>query len=241
MVSITGVWLSMLGFLFVFSGSLSLFFLSGAIKNRTPEQRSLRLYYIGLFAFLACVTAAGVIHFVYNFYRLVLGITLWEGVTGTAQNLYFYILVSLLQLGFVFLSFQIERHVRQSKHYPFTIELTICFAISLVPYFLPAGSSLYDTVVIYLVNGTLAGFAAALAYWGIFYLRMGAQSAGVVKKRCYAAAFGLAFYFFGIILDLLIRVRLGMVPETNLFLSIGALVISCVGIPLLLYGFQRKV
>ncbi|GAB4313705.1 MAG: hypothetical protein Kow0069_14950 [Promethearchaeota archaeon] len=236
MVSILGAWLAEMAFLAVWIYVIGLYFLSGALRN--PDLKSLRRYYVGFFVFFVLVGTCGVIHFTYEYYKYVVGREVWAGLMGQAQNPYFYVLVTLLQLGFAVLSYQIEKYVRQSKYFPFTVLLSACFAVSLVPYFLTPAQN--DAFSIYVVNASLTGFLVSLIYWGVFYLRLAKLSTGIVRRRALAAAFGLAYLFFGILMDVVFRTQLPVPPETNLLPSVLILVVSVIGVPLVFFGFQRK-
>lgn len=233
MVELTTIWLGELAFLVAASFLIAIYFLLGVITNRAREQRALRKYYFGFFLFLIFVALAGLVHFLYVFNLHVYGVEIWAGLLGNEQNAYFYFLVTLLHAGFICLNYQIEKHIRQSKHYPFTILETACFGLSLLPYFFPP--ELNDQVLFHFVFFSLVGFGISLAYWGIYYLRIAAKSAGDVRKRALAVAFGLAFYFAGILLDELFRMA-----GLPMVFSIIFLATSISGIPLLFVGFQRK-
>ncbi|MHA1730384.1 MAG: hypothetical protein ACTSU5_00485 [Promethearchaeota archaeon] len=242
MVSLVGIWLGELAFLWIWIYGIAVYFLSGVIKNRAPELKSLRRYYIGFFFFLLFVGTCGVIHWWYEWNLFIFGTEIWAGIAGTSQNLYFYILVTFLQAGFTILSFQIEKYIRQSKKYPFTIMLFVSFIISLLPYFfLNERSATNDNYIIFLVNGTLGVFFISLVYWGIYYLKLGHNTAGIVKKRSYAVAFGLGFLFGGILLDVILRQFLGTDEAWKFLPSVSVLIISILGVPLLFFGFQRKI
>jgi hypothetical protein len=87
-----------------------------------------------------------------------------------------------------------------------------------------------------LTYSCLLPFGLIIAYWGIFYIRLGIKTTGIVRKRAFLVAFGLGFLFAGIILEVYIR---SILLEPYILLFCFKL-ISIIGVFMLYRGFRRE-
>jgi len=232
-----GLWLFtslILAILFII---ISIFFLNQAKKNK--EVISLKRYSIGISIFMLILGINGFIDLgamyateVLNQYDL---FSESDQLLKAGQTS-FFIIISLLMIGFAVLSYQIEKYIKQSKRKILTTILIICFIISLIPYFGHYIPIEYHYLIKNIVYGTQIPFTFIIIYWGVFYLALAKNTTGVVRRRAIMVAFGLGFLFFGIIMDTIYR------WSTDALYLIPFLLkcISNTGAILLMLGFKRE-
>ncbi|MBD3351108.1 MAG: hypothetical protein GF364_06445 [Candidatus Lokiarchaeota archaeon] len=231
------LWLFANLILFIFSAFISGFFFLQAKKNKQVE--SLRKYCIGIGIFMLFVALNGAIDVSTMYVTEVLGkydLFPEEQQFLTYGKNSFYIIITLLMVGFSVLSYQIESHITRSQRHTLTIVLVVCFFISLIPYFGFLIPDEYHKLVKNIVYGTQVPFTLIIIYWGVFYLSLARKSAGIVKRKALMVAFGLGFLFFGIIVDTMYR----WVRADEFIVPFAVRCISIVGAILLLFGFKRE-
>ncbi|MHA1342036.1 MAG: hypothetical protein ACTSRZ_19385 [Promethearchaeota archaeon] len=231
------LWLGASLILAIFFYIIVIFFLKQA--KQSSELISLKKYSIGIAVFMAILGCNGFIDFGAMYYTEVLGeYDLFPESLQllTAGQTSFYIIISLLMIGFAILSYQIEKYIKQSKRWILTTILIICFIISLIPYFGGLIPTEYHQIVKNIVYGTQIPFFFIIIYWGVFYLALAKNTTGIVRRRAVMVAFGLGFLFAGIIVDTIYR----WLTDGLYFFPFILKCISITGAVLLMLGFKRE-
>jgi len=228
-----------LGCLFILACGLlidSLYFFSLSAKRDT--LKTVKKYYRLIAIFLLALSLCGFLDLWYAYYQRYLGIQEDPLPPASASfGTYFFVITTCLMFSFFALTRTTEKYVKQSKSMILTKILFTCFLISLVPYVTPPEITDILAPLIYMVY---LPFTLIILYWGVFYLRLGAKSEGIIKKKAYFTAFGLGTIFLGISGDIVIRDQLWIIETTGYLFPIIFVIGGIIGIPLLFTGFKRE-
>lgn len=210
---------------------------------RKIELKSVSRYYFGLGIFFLAFTFNGFLDFLeqYNFW--VVGqngiFPNWNLLPG--ESVTFYLMIPILQFAFVMLSLQIETFILQREKKRLTTVLTVCFIISLTIFTTPLFPDSMKYIWSFILNATLVPYAMIVLYWGVFYLRLAKNSAGIVRNKALKVGFGLGMIMCGIIFDTMYRaIVLSNSMEIIWFFPILFKFIAIIGIPLLYSGLQTS-
>jgi hypothetical protein len=234
------IWLVEMLLLAVLLSLAAVFFYWDAFKK--AEMESVARYYFGFGLFFTAFAINGFLDFLEEYSIHVRGqSSLFPNLDLLpAESSTFFLMIPILQFAFVVFAYQIESFVMNKPKKPFTIILGICLIISLTVFFGPLMNAEVQAIWIYVVNGTLLPFGIIVFFLGIFYLKIGIKSAGIVKSKALSVFFGLGFVMTGIIFDTIYRgYALGNGLEIWWYFPIICKIIAIIGVPLLFSGFRR--
>ena len=168
-----------------------------------------------------------------------------NGFSATSPTIFntftFYFIISLLQLSYAILLYEVENFIRQSKSHYLTIILVICFVVSLVAYIGWIFPRNLQGLVSNIIIWTMIPFALIIFYLGVFYLVLAKRSVGAVRHKALLVAFGIGFIFASIIFDLLYRQYcLSANIQIWWVLPVIFRAVGIIGVPMLIYGFRRE-
>ena len=226
----------------------SIVFLWHVQKSR--DVPSLSNYYKGLSWFFFFAAISGFVDFLQQISTYYLGQTGFFGnsfqwfpaTSPTIFNTFtFYFIISILQLSYAILLYEVENFIRQSKSHYLTIILVICFVVSLVAYIGWIFPRNLQGLVSNIIIWTMIPFALIIFYLGVFYLVLAKRSVGAVRHKALLVAFGIGFIFASIIFDLLYRQYcLSANIQIWWVLPVIFRAVGIIGVPMLIYGFRRE-
>lgn len=214
----------------------SIYFFRLFSKKDTIE--TVRKYYRLIAIFMLALSGCGYLDLAYAYYQRYLGHYGEDPLphVATKGGTYFFLITTCLMLSFLVLTRTIEKYVKQSEKMILTKIMLICFLITLLAYVTPPDITDLLAPIIY---GTYVPFTLIIMYWGIFYMRLGKMSEGILKRRAYFVGVGLGAIFIGISVDIVIRDIPIVIQTTGYIFPIAFVILGICGVVLLLRGFKK--
>jgi len=202
------------------------------------KEKTVRQYYWQIGLFFLMLSFCGGIDFYYAYDQRFLEMAVDPlPMISLTHGSHFFVIIPLLLLTFFVLTRTIEKIIKQSALPWQSYILLGCFFFSLTAYITPP--EITDILAPF-IFGTLIPFALVILYWGIFYIRMGKNSTGIIRKKSLLIAFGLGFVFIGISVNIML-INIPLVIETTGYLfPFGFIVLGILGVPLLFLGFIKE-
>ena len=235
------IWLIEMILLALGLGYASLSFIYKSYKK--IELKSVSRYYFGLGIFFLAFAFNGVLDALEQYSIWIVGqngmFPNWNLLPG--ESVTFYLMIPILQFAFIMLSLQIETFILQREKKRITLVLIICFIISLTIFITPIFPDALKYIWSFILNATLIPYAIIVLYWGIFYLRLAANSAGIVRNKALKVGFGLGMIMCGIVFDTIYRnTSLNNGIEIIWWFPILFKTVAIIGIPLLYLGLETS-
>ncbi len=233
------IWIIEMGILAFGLGFSALSFIYKSYKK--IALKTVSQYYFGLGVFFLAFAFNGILDALEQYYLWIVGqngiFPAWNLLPG--ESVTFYLMIPILQFAFVMLSLQIETFILQRPKKNITKVLIVCFIISLTIFITPVFPDTLKVVWSLVLNATLIPYAIIVLYWGVFYLRLGAKSAGAVRSKALKVGFGLGMIMTGIVFDTIYRnTAINNSLEIMWWFPIIFKTVAIIGIPLLYSGLQ---